>query len=263
MKSKNRKLSVWQIFFVVLGLLVFVLFTPIVSFVFNSGSAAGMALGIIIVLVSAFFPKIKSKIKLLCSKPAGKAITVIMALALLTIIIYCVSVTVLVMSTANTPSSEIPENTTAILLGCSVKGDKPSFMLQKRIDAAYSYLTENENAVCILSGGKGDDEDFSEAQAMFNSLTEKGISPERLIKEDRSTTTAENIEFSKEILSEKHLGSTAVIITTDFHQYRAGKMAQDAGLNSYAVSSRSGTFALPTFIVREWFTVLIYYINGK
>ncbi len=52
-------------------------------------------------------------------------------------------------------------------------GKNPSLMLSKRLEAAYEYLNENKNAVCIVSGGKGSNEEISEAQCMYNYLTEK------------------------------------------------------------------------------------------
>ena len=172
--------------------------------------------------------------------------------------LWAITVTVLVVR-GFAASAEIPENSPAVVLGCAVNGEKPSAMLKKRIDAAYDYLTENPQAVCILSGGKGDGENISEALCMYNALTEKGIVPERLYLEENSTTTAENMQYSKQILTEKGLGDTVVLITTDFHQFRAGLLAEKQALQTYKVCARSGVFALPTFIVREWFTFIGYF----
>ena len=102
-----------------------------------------------------------------------------------------------------------PQNTTAVVLGCSVKGTKPSRILEERIDAAYDYLSVNKDAVCILSGGRGPGEDITEAQCMYEVLTKRGISENRLILEERSTTTEENLKYTGEILSGESDGSQA------------------------------------------------------
>lgn len=255
MTNAKKRPSVWRIFGMLLGAAIVLLFSPIASFVFNSGSAVGMALGLLVFLLSLFFPRVKAKIAHLRTQKRGKILITAVSVLLLLVFLYISAVTALVVR-GFAASQTIPENTTAIVLGCAVDGDKPSRMLQKRIDAAFEYLTANPQAKCILSGGKGDGENLSEAEAMYRALTQRGIAPERLYKEDKSTTTAENMRFSKEILDAQALGDTVVLITTDFHQFRAGLLAEKCGLSTYKVCAHSGTFSLPTFIVREWFTVL-------
>lgn len=256
--KRLKQLSIPQKIFAIAGLLLLLLFSPIFSFIFNIGSAVGMATGIAVILVSVYFDKVKACIKKLRSKKAGKALLCLVCVIAIAVVAYCTTVSVWVL-TYSKNDSDIPKNTPAILLGCMVEGEKPGKMLQKRINAAYSYLTDNPEAVCVLSGGKGKDENISEAQAMFNSLTEKGISPDRLIIEDRSADTKENISNSKALLGK---ADSVVIITTDFHQYRASIIAERNGLKPYSYSSKSGIFSLPTNIVREWFSVLNLLLRG-
>ena len=64
---------------------------------------------------------------------------------------------------------------TVIVLGCQVKGTSPSLMLNSRINAAYKYLSENDDSVCVASGGKGNNEDISEADCIKNELIKRGI----------------------------------------------------------------------------------------
>ena len=177
-----------------------------------------------------------------------------------TALIYCSAVTVLVLS-YSTDNKDIPKDTPVIVLGCKVMGSVPGPMLQRRINAAYDYLVENPNAKCIVSGGQGADENISEAQAMYESLTEKGISPDRIFVEDKSTSTYENFKFSKQILDENGLGSSVVVVTTNYHQFRAGLIAKNCGLSTFAVSSKTGNFSLPTYVVREWFSVLLVFLR--
>lgn len=260
MSPTKKHPSVGRILGMLCGVAIILLFSPLASFVFNSGSMVGMALGLLVFLLSLFFPRVKARIARLHAQKRGKLILAAISVFLVVVLVYVTAVTALVVH-GFSASQSIPENTPAIVLGCAVDGDKPSRMLQKRIDAAYVYLTENPQAECILSGGKGDGENLSEAEAMYQSLVEKGISPERLYKENTSTTTAENMQFSKAILESQGLGNTVVLITTDFHQFRAGLLAEKCGISAYKVCARSGTFSLPTFIVREWFTVIGYFFG--
>ena len=89
-----------------------------------------------------------------------------------------------------------------IVLGCQVLGETPTDMLCDRLDAALELLEENPEALCVVSGGQGNLEDISEAEAMRRYLNAHGIADERIITEDRSTTTDENIRFTAELLSE-------------------------------------------------------------
>ncbi|MBR6765253.1 MAG: YdcF family protein [Clostridia bacterium] len=117
-----------------------------------------------------------------------------------------------------------------IVLGAGVHGTTPSRVLRQRIDAAYDFLTKHPEAIAILSGGKGDGEDISEAQCMKNELIKKGISPNRLIMEDRSTSTEENVRFSKEILSKIAPEQKSVtVISSDTHMYRASLILRKNG----------------------------------
>ena len=257
-RAKIKSLSKPQIVFAVLGFIITVIFSPLVSFIFNFGSAVGMGIGIAVILVAVFFDKAKAFVKKLWSKKLGKAAICLVCIIALVAVCYCSIVSVKVLSAAKT-DTDIPTNTPAVLLGCRVEGEQPGRMLSQRINAAYDYLTENPEAVCVLSGGQGWDEKIPEAQAMYNTLTEKGISPDRLIIEDKSTDTKENIANSKVLLGDV---DSIVIITTDFHQFRAAIIAERNGLNSYSYSSSSGIFSLPTNIVREWFTVLNLLLRG-
>lgn len=138
-----------------------------------------------------------------------------------------------------------------IVLGCQVRGEEPSLMLQRRLDAALEVLDENPEALCVVSGGQGSGEDISEAEAMKRYLTERGVSADRIILEDRSISTRENIRFSAELLKQRGL-SRAVIATNEFHQYRAGIYAKRNGLTAGHHSGRTPLHNLLNYTVREW-----------
>lgn len=181
-----------------------------------------------------------------------------------TIAVLCVIIAAVISFFMIRAMNRLPENpSNIIVLGCRVKENGPSLMLQKRIDAAYDYMMENEGVICIASGGKGNDEPISEAEAIKNGLEEKGISSDRIIIEDRSVNTFQNIRNSLEIIDSMGLERKAVIITSEFHQLRAGIIADKQGLDSYSKSSRTFLPLLPSYWIREWFGVLHELIIGR
>ena len=92
---------------------------------------------------------------------------------------------------------------TLIVLGAQVNGTKLSNSLKLRLERAKEYLDENPETIAVVSGGKGSGEEISEAEAMYEYLVSQGIDETRLIKEDRSTNTNENLKYSLALLEEK------------------------------------------------------------
>lgn len=170
----------------------------------------------------------------LWKSPGGKAVLIAAVFLAAAVVITAATETFFIVRAA---LHRPPEGTTAVVLGCSVKGTKPSTILWERIHAAYAYLTSNPDAMCVLSGGQGRGEDISEAECMYRCLTEMGIEKERLILEDASTNTEENLLFSRELLREHGLGDEITIVTSEFHEYRASLMAKKLGFTSYATPS--------------------------
>lgn len=225
--------------------------------IINIGTVTGVLLSGLLIFYGRFMGTVHEKIRAAAGTPVGKIVLVTAGLLAAVILLTAAAETVLM---AKAASNHPPKNTTAVVLGCKVRGTKPSRILQERLDAAYEYLVENEEAVAILSGGKGADEDISEAQCMFEYLTAKGIDKDRLLMEASSTTTRENLIFSKEILRERGLGEKITIITSDFHEYRACDMAEKLGLESYSTPAHTFFVYLPTYYVRELYGILYYKI---
>lgn len=147
------------------------------------------------------------------------------------------------------------ENSTLVVLGCQVNGTTPSKMLRIRLQTAYDYLVENPDTKCIVSGGQGSNERISEAQCMYNWLTEKGISADRIYIEDKSTNTDENIEFSKQIIEKENLNKNLAIVTDGFHEFRASIIAAKHGCSSGAVSAPTPFYLAANFTTRELFAL--------
>ncbi len=143
-----------------------------------------------------------------------------------------------------------------IVLGCRVKGDVPSIALEKRAESAYFYLLKNPEFIAILSGGQGKDENLSEAQCLKNLLTKRGISGDRLYLEEMSTSTSQNIAYSKRIIEQNGFSTDVAIATSEYHQLRAKQICKKYDLNAFAVSSKTKPILLPTFLLRELMALL-------
>ncbi len=130
-----------------------------------------------------------------------------------------------------------------IVLGCRVHGTEPSESLKRRLDRAVAYHRANPSAILVVSGGKGDDEDCSEAAAMSAYLQRCGVPEASILLEDRSTSTAENFRFSKPLL-EAHFGRpyTVAFITNDYHILRASSIAKREGFDSTTHAAASTPF---------------------
>ncbi|MCM1543779.1 MAG: YdcF family protein [Ruminococcus sp.] len=129
-----------------------------------------------------------------------------------------------------------------LILGCRVRGDKPEATLQTRINAAAEYLSQHENVIAICCGGiVHDDQTKSEAQAMFEGLTALGVEKERIVLEDKSTTTAENFINAKKIIDAMQLEKTPSIafISSEFHLLRSGIIGKLAGVEAKSIPAPS------------------------
>lgn len=152
-------------------------------------------------------------------------------------------------------------NEYAIILGAKVNGDTPSLSLRYRLDAALDYGNKYNHVKFILSGGQGPDENSTEAEAMRRFLVANGIDEERLILETKSTSTYENIAFSKELLPEKVTSVT--VITSDYHIARTMLIARKLGLESDSVAGKTPGIVELKLNTRERIALIKTYIVGK
>ena len=143
-----------------------------------------------------------------------------------------------------------------IVLGARVVGTNPGRPLWERIKTAHDYLEKNPDTIAILSGGQGSDELISEARCMFNELTRMGIDPSRLIMEDKSTSTFENMTFSLEHIKGEDV--SVGIVTNGFHIYRSLRLfRQVSGYDGFAIAAHDGEFGfIPYYYLREFFAFL-------
>ena len=176
-------------------------------------------------------------------------------------ILYCLAASCMMLHAAHKKPKEHPQ--AVIVLGCKVRGTAPSRMLSRRIRAAYEKLLEDPGMKAVVSGGKGDNEDISEAQCMYNELTKLGIAPERIIMEDQSTSTSENLRFSKILLDENGVSGPFYIATDGYHELRAQYLAKKEGLPECApAAAYTSWYLFPTYWVREWFGLAHAFVFG-
>jgi len=154
-------------------------------------------------------------------------------LVLILLAAVCISAELTVIFINQIPD-KAPSGSVVIVLGAQVKNSRPTLILAGRIKAAADYLKAHPDAVCIASGGRGADEDISEAKCIRDTLAGTyGIDQNRIFTEDRSTSTDENLAYSAQIIRANGLSSNVVIATDGFHMFRAKLIAGRKGLHAY------------------------------
>lgn len=149
-----------------------------------------------------------------------------------------------------------------IVLGAQVRENGPSVVLKYRLDTAIDYLNDNPNTICIVSGGQGANEPFSEAKGMAEYLLDRGVEEHRIILEDKSTNTAENIQNSKVLMEESYNG--VGIVTNNFHVFRAVQIAKVQGLEGICgIAADSNVLYFPNNVLRECCGILKDWLMGN
>lgn len=142
-----------------------------------------------------------------------------------------------------------------IVLGAGIRGTTPTRPLRLRIQTAYDYMMNNPDTILIASGGQGSDEQISEAACIRNTLVEMGLDESRILIEDKSRDTIENIRNSYELIPDKE--SEVGIVTNGFHIWRSVTIAKSEGYDH--VSGVPAKTLMPVgihYVVREFFGYL-------
>lgn len=148
-----------------------------------------------------------------------------------------------------------------IVLGAQVKKDLPSRSLRRRLEKALSYAEKHPDAKLILSGGQGSGEEISEAECMARWLREKGIAQERLILEDRSESTYENLVFSDRLTGCSK--ASCALVSNNFHIYRALELARSCGYeHTCALAARSEPILQAHYILRETAAIVKMFLRS-
>lgn len=149
-----------------------------------------------------------------------------------------------------------------VVLGAYLKKTGPSTTLQYRLEKAYDYYLNNPNVIIVVSGGQGPNEFKPEAEGMAEYLIEKGVQKEQILIENKSTSTTENLRFSKELIDEEK--ASVGIITNNFHVFRATQIAKKAGYKEvYGIAARSYPLLQAQNMLREFFGVVKDFVFGN
>ena len=148
-----------------------------------------------------------------------------------------------------------------VVLGAKVNGTEPSGSLRNRIQVGVEYLRDNPATIAVLSGGQGSDEDISEAQCMYENMLAAGIDPARLILEEQSADTAENLRNSRSLIPE---GASVGLVTNNFHIFRALALARNQGWEDVrGIPVATTLFSLPHYLMREFVGVVYETVRGN
>ncbi|MEU8222086.1 YdcF family protein [Kribbella sp. NPDC048915] len=156
-----------------------------------------------------------------------------------------------------------------VVLGSGlVGGSRVPPLLASRLDRAQQVyeraLRRGRTPLLVTSGGQGPNEDVPESHAMAAYLVERGVPEERIIREDKSRTTWENLTFSRNLMVERRPGYRCLIVTNNFHAFRAALTARKARVNGQVVGSPTAAYYWPTATIREFVAILVShkYLNG-
>lgn len=164
----------------------------------------------------------------------------------------------LLVSSAKNPTSE-PDY--IIVLGAKVRGSKVSKALRQRLDCTIAYAVEHPQSMIIVSGGQGVGENITEAQAMYDYLTDAGMDGKRIIKEEQSTNTEENFRYSLELADDKQ--KKFLVVSNRFHIYRAVAIGKKMGIQHIEglAAPTDGVMSVHYYL-REAFAVIKYKLSG-
>lgn len=145
-----------------------------------------------------------------------------------------------------------------ILLGAGLRGNEIPATFLFRLEKARDYMNANPGSVVVVTGGQGLGESTTEAAAMKKWLVNEGITEDRILEEDKATSTWENIKFSKIILDRTYgeKNHEVMIITSDFHVFRSKLLARRVGLTAYGLPAPTWMGVFPNCCIREYIAVM-------
>lgn len=150
--------------------------------------------------------------------------------------------------------------TTVIVLGAGLAGDQVTPLLASRLALGKELLARTRatgaNTILIVSGGKGNDEQVSEADAMSAWLVDAGIPDSDILREDQSTTTEENLRYSMALRDNQDITGASAVVTNDFHAFRAATLMSRLRMPGYAIGSATARYFWPTATIREFVALL-------
>lgn len=150
-----------------------------------------------------------------------------------------------------------------IILGSKINkdGTLPP-LLKGRVDKAIEfgnkqYEKTKKKIIYVPSGGKGNDEVIAESLAINDYLIENGIDKKQIIIEDKSTSTIENMRFSKEVIDKSNKNAKISFATTNYHVFRSGIIANEQGIECEGMGSKTKWYFYSNALIREFIANLV------
>lgn len=244
MKGKYRNQSFIYILLLFIMILLLVLF--------------GQSFGVLFIIANLFAVMVILYINKLYKKKGNHKLKTAVRMSMVAYCLFLLSFIVIegfVIHQMEGSGAVEPENIDyVIILGAGLNGDKPSKSLETRLHAGTDFLKKNKEIPVIVSGGQGPGETITEAEAMARYLKVHGISENRIYEENQSTSTYENLLYSKQLMGE--IDPTVLIITNDFHIARTKIIAKELELTSYYLSAESPGFVKINYLIREYFAFI-------
>lgn len=148
-----------------------------------------------------------------------------------------------------------------IVLGARVDPDGPSPALTRRLNAVMACLDDHPDAVIIASGGRGADEPMSEAQCIRDELVKRGVDVGRIVMEDKSASTIQNLRNSMALMDDPAV--QVGIVTNNYHVFRATRMAKKLGLtNAHGIAAMYTGHTKFHYMIREAISIVVYFLHG-
>ena len=253
MKSRAPSFQVVIFLAAAVGFVWFLI--PVGWHVLNIGNGSGLAVCLAVMALALFWDRIRA---------AGERSKAVRCLSSAVVVMFCVGaiwsvcMTVCMLSAMSVAAP--PENAVVVVLGSMVDGTSPSADLWARIDTAAAYLKTHPGAKCIASGGQGPGESITEASTIKKYLIADGIDPSRILTEEASHSTQENIVNSRKIADANGFGRKMAIVTDDYHEYRANSIARKSGVEPYAVPAQTPWYILSSCWAREVLALTKYLV---
>ncbi|MBQ1507878.1 MAG: YdcF family protein [Erysipelotrichaceae bacterium] len=174
----------------------------------------------------------------------------------------CMLVGVIVADAIAAKHEPDPDKDFMIVLGCGLRKDgTPTPLLRGRIERAMEFAEKQERLTgkkltFVTSGGQGPDEAVSESASMKRYLLEHGIPEDRILEEDRSTSTMENMRFSKEKIIAADPQGKVAFSTTNYHVFRSGLFARRVKMKAVGIGAKTKWYFWPNAAVREFVGLL-------
>lgn len=282
-RSKGMQVILWVTLVILLLYVVFALLYS-TAVVYASGTATSFLWFWPVTCVMALVAVLLLFLVLTGRLPRFKTTVMCFCILFWLCVVVFISVEAVVFSAGRRAPADDAEY--VVILGAQVRGEVPTLVLNARINAAAEYLDAHPNAVAVASGGKGIGETISEAEAIRRGLVRRGISEERILMEDCSTSTAENLRYTAEVIQNferrksgeeeeiplcgtfaspiRIVSKNVVLVTNDFHVFRAVKLAKNLGYTNVSGLGATEFFAVTIqYYVREFFAIGKEILSGN